>query len=260
MTVKTFIENLKKLYPENNAEIWDYTGYNVKSQQNKKFSGAILAIDLTKEVLEEAIKRKFNVILTHHPFIFNKTWKEEFAQAPYKREIYKKLKEHQITSYSLHTNFDYDLHGTSYQIFNFLGLDKKLLSNNSPTYSVVFENDPRINLISLIEEKFGYSNALRLNFNDQELSKFKKIAILSGSGSVLQINEMHSGINIDLFITSDIKWNEWINYNQTGIKILEIPHLSEDVFAWSLLQKLKDIYPSENFYFKKIQLPFINKK
>ncbi|MCU9939955.1 Nif3-like dinuclear metal center hexameric protein [Mycoplasmopsis felis] len=78
---------------------------------NIKTTGVVLAMDLTSEVLQSAIKNNCNLILSHHPFLFEEHLKDEDVKAPYKREIIKQLRKHQITSYSLHTNYDETLYG-----------------------------------------------------------------------------------------------------------------------------------------------------
>ncbi|WBP84374.1 Nif3-like dinuclear metal center hexameric protein [Mycoplasmopsis edwardii] len=261
MTIKEFINKLQTLYPEQNAEPWDKTGYSVKSKQHKKFTGAVLAIDLTTEVLEFAINNNCNVILTHHPFIFQDTLKGEFEQSPYKLPIYKKLKESQITAYSMHTNYDSDLFGTSYQIFNFLDLPKEWFDKTSPTYSAVFNNSLKLGeLIEKFNQIFSFKDKMRSNFEKDNNKVFSKVAMLSGSGSMDQIIKMHNELNIDLFITSDIKWNEWITYHELKINIIEIPHIIEQVYAWGFYQELNKIYPNEKFYIKNFDTPFKNIK
>ncbi|SYV97333.1 Uncharacterised protein, partial [Mycoplasmopsis edwardii] len=47
---------------------------------------------------------------------------------------------------------------------------------------------------------------MRSNFEKDNNKVFSKVAMLSGSGSMDQIIKMHNELNIDLFITSDIKW------------------------------------------------------
>ncbi|UWW00955.1 Nif3-like dinuclear metal center hexameric protein [Mycoplasmopsis felis] len=106
MTLKKFVKYLELKYPLQNKEPWDPSGYSVKTQQHKKITGVVLAMDLTSEVLQSAIKNNCNLILSHHPFLFEEHLKDEDVKAPYKREIIKQLRKHQITSYSLHTNYD----------------------------------------------------------------------------------------------------------------------------------------------------------
>ncbi|UWV92184.1 hypothetical protein [Mycoplasmopsis cynos] len=47
-----------------------------------------------------------------------------------------------------------------------------------------------------------------------------------------------------------------VNYQELNIKILEIPHLVEQVFSWAICEELKKIYPNEKLYIKNIELPF----
>ncbi|WP_406614448.1 Nif3-like dinuclear metal center hexameric protein [Mycoplasma corogypsi] len=259
MKLKQMISELELLYPLENKEVWDLTGYSVKSNQAKKFRGAILAIDLTQEVIDEAILHDCNLIITHHPFLFDSDKTVEFEKAPYKQKIIKQLKENQITAYSMHTNYDAELYGTSYQIIYTLGL-KDYFDTNSPKFSAIVNYETNFRKITaLIEEKMKLK-AFRTNvLKHDEEQPISKIAFLSGSGYTGQINEL-THQNVDLFITSDVKWSEWVNYHQIGAKILEIPHLDEEVFAEHLYKLLTEKFPNERIYIKKLALPYRNVK
>ncbi|UWV84486.1 Nif3-like dinuclear metal center hexameric protein [Mycoplasmopsis felis] len=87
--------------------------------------------------------------------------------------------------------------------------------------------------------------------------KFKKICFLSGSGYIGQINQLVLN-GIDLIITSDLKWSDWINYQEIKANILEIPHLDEEVFAFDLQEQLNNELPDLKVIVKKIKQPYRN--
>lgn len=258
MTVKNVIGYLEDLYPLKHAEPWDHSGLNVKFKLSAKITSIILAIDLTTEVLDYAISKKANLIITHHPFIFSDSWINEYQNAPYKRVLNQKLKEHQINVYSLHTNYDVAFLGTSHQVFKTLGLNAKKLRMIPTLYGVVFDNPREANLVELIAKQLNIKNAIRTNFELNELNQVERVVIFAGSGLITDINKLKASLNIDLVITSDLKWNEWINYQELGIKIIEIPHLVEEVFANQIFQDLTKILIPEQIHIKKINLPYKN--
>ncbi|WP_322876036.1 Nif3-like dinuclear metal center hexameric protein [Mycoplasmopsis felis] len=255
MTLKKFVKYLELKYPLQNKEPWDPSGYSVKTQQHKKITGVVLAMDLTSEVLQSAIKNNCNLILSHHPFLFEEHLKDEDVKAPYKREIIKQLRKHQITSYSLHTNYDGALYGTSYQIVKYLDL-LDFYDRNSEKYSATINKEFTIDEIShLIKEKLLLSEFRTNVINHNQ--KFKKICFLSGSGYIGQINQLVLN-GIDLIITSDLKWSDWINYQEIKANILEIPHLDEEVFAFDLQEQLNNELPDLKVIVKKIKQPYRN--
>ncbi|QGZ97471.1 Nif3-like dinuclear metal center hexameric protein [Mycoplasma sp. NEAQ87857] len=249
MKLKQFIQQLDLMYPLANKEIWDPSGYSVKFNQAKKFKGAVLAIDVTLEVIQTAIDNDCNLILTHHPFYFEATKALEKEKAPYKQELHKLLKQHQITVYSMHTNYDCELYGTSYQIVKYLGLNQ-YFDTNSAKFSAIVNHSLTLNqLVDLLKNKLNL-NALRTNvMNDDQ--QFNHIAFLSGSGYVGQINQLHDQ-GCDLIVSSDFRWSDWVNFDQHQVNILEVPHLDEQVFAMHMQELLSTKFPKEKFVLKLI--------
>ncbi|QNM93959.1 Nif3-like dinuclear metal center hexameric protein [Mycoplasma sp. Pen4] len=257
MKIKDFIELVNSWYPNELKEIWDPSGYSVKTVQAKKFTGAVLAIDLTEEVLNEAIENGCNVILTHHPFKFEAMWKTEDYKAPYKREILKKLRQHQITSYSMHTNYDCNEEGTSYQIARYLGIQDKLNKELTQKYSAVIDANLSVRELAQLLKSNLKLDSFRTNVKDDQLDKKQAtIAFLSGSGYIGQIVDLSK--SIDLIVSSDFRWSDWIVFDQCNISILEVPHLDEQVFAWHMFERLTQELPDKKFVLKEIPVPYKN--
>ncbi|MFV8474391.1 Nif3-like dinuclear metal center hexameric protein [Mycoplasma sp. Z631] len=257
LKIKDFIAIVNSMYPNVNKEIWDPSGYSVKTVQSKRFKGAVLAIDLTMDVLQEAIANDCNVILTHHPFKFEATWLAEDKKAPYKREILNLLRKHQITAYSMHTNYDCDPYGTSYQIVKYMGLEASMDWDKTQIFSAVFKaNKSLLELKKLLEDKMHLS-AFRTNVPaDKYNDKYATVAILSGSGYIGQINDLAS--QVDLIISSDFRWSDWIVFDQLKTNILEVPHLDEQVYAWHMYEILTGMLPEYKFVLKDIKEPYHN--
>lgn len=94
------IEDTAPLYL---AEKWDNCGLQVGSYK-QKVSKILLTLDVTPAVVNEAIEKKVDLIISHHPFIFNglkKIWLED-----QKGKMIAQLLSNNITLYSAHTNLD----------------------------------------------------------------------------------------------------------------------------------------------------------
>ncbi len=70
-TVQEIIDHLESLAPSGAAESWDNVGLLV-GDPSWKTKGAIVSIDLTADAIQAALKKKFKLIVTHHPCIFPK--------------------------------------------------------------------------------------------------------------------------------------------------------------------------------------------
>ncbi|UUM19531.1 MULTISPECIES: Nif3-like dinuclear metal center hexameric protein [unclassified Mycoplasma] len=257
MQVKQLINYLNELYPNINKEPWDPSGFAVKFNQRNKINGVVLAIDLTYDVLQKAIDQNCNLIITHHPFFFEKTKQLEWIKAPYKQDIFNQLKKLKIFVYSLHTNYDGHLYGTSYQIVKYLGLEN-YFEYGSPKYSACLSVN--LTFAQVLQKIYKHLNLehFRTNFDHQNYHQpLRKIAILSGSGYIGDINQFHFR-HYDLIISSDFKWSDWINFHQIKAKILEIPHLDEQVFIWHMSELLTKAFPELNVLTAEIRNPFYN--
>ncbi|WP_051521807.1 Nif3-like dinuclear metal center hexameric protein [Mycoplasmopsis gallinarum] len=225
MRINTLTNYLLGKFPLSEAEIWDPSGFSLKFNTNQRLTGVVLSIDLTSDVLEFAIAKKCNLIITHHPFKFLKTWDDEFKSCPYKKDLVAKLSQHKISVISFHTNFDNAKLGTSKVIAQKMGFNNfKTYSENYPC--IVQEKIKAFELINLIKNKLDLT-ALQINFDKNNL--INEFAILAGSGPSDLLLQIHQNLNINYFITSDVRWNQWILYEEEKINVICIPHLVEQI-------------------------------
>jgi putative NIF3 family GTP cyclohydrolase 1 type 2 len=69
-TVQNFIDILDDIAPFSQAAEWDNVGLML-GDPRQQISGILLGLDPTPDLLDQAIKRGANTILTHHPLIFH---------------------------------------------------------------------------------------------------------------------------------------------------------------------------------------------
>lgn len=63
------IKYLESKYPKELAYDWDNVGLQVGSL-NRKVKTILVTLDVTKEVVNEAIEKKVDLLISHHPLIF----------------------------------------------------------------------------------------------------------------------------------------------------------------------------------------------
>ena len=88
----------------------------------KEITSALITLDVTEEVIDEAIANKCDLIISHHPLIFNGI-KSITGKSFTERIIYKAVK-HDIAIYSAHTNLDVFSNGVSRKMAEKLGLEE----------------------------------------------------------------------------------------------------------------------------------------
>lgn len=121
MKIKEITSCLEKFAPLSYQESYDNSGLLV-GDIDKNATGALLSIDVTEEVINEAIQKKINLIIAHHPVIFGGL-KRLTGSNNVERIIIKAIK-HDIAIYAAHTNFDSVLNGVNAKISEKIGLTK----------------------------------------------------------------------------------------------------------------------------------------
>lgn len=125
MKIVDVISYLEEEIPLCYQEDYDNCGLLV-GDSNNKLSNILIALDCTEEVVDEAIRKKSNLIITHHPVIFDRL-KKVTTENHVGRTILKAIK-NDIAIYALHTNLDNVLEGVNSKIAEKIGLqDFKIL-------------------------------------------------------------------------------------------------------------------------------------
>ena len=103
MTCEEILEKLEQLSPSSFAMDWDNSGFLV-GDRKKEVRRVLIAVDATKEVIQEAIDKNADFILTHHPMIFKPV--KRVTKDDVLGEKIMLLCEHGIGLCCMHTNFD----------------------------------------------------------------------------------------------------------------------------------------------------------
>jgi dinuclear metal center YbgI/SA1388 family protein len=120
MTCKEIIKYLEDWAPKEIAWQTDNVGIQVGRSSNK-VKNIMLSLELTTDVVKQAITKHCNLIITHHPLIFQPIKKLNLNNDP-NAKLIEKLIKNEITLFSAHTNLDFTKHGVSFQLAKKLGL------------------------------------------------------------------------------------------------------------------------------------------
>ncbi len=127
-TVHDICTLLEKLAPTVYQENYDNAGLLV-GDRKRKLSGVLLTLDITEEVIDDAIAKNANMIVAHHPIIF-KGLKRLTGSNYIERTVIKAI-QNNIALYALHTNLDSVQGGVNTKICEKLGLQN--VQTLSPT-------------------------------------------------------------------------------------------------------------------------------
>jgi dinuclear metal center YbgI/SA1388 family protein len=131
MRISDIIALFEQYAPSVYQENYDNSGLQVGNPDDT-ISAALLTLDITEEVLDEAIANNCNLIIAHHPLIFSGI--KRLTGNNYVQRIVQKAIKHDINLFAVHTNLDNMRHGVNDRIAAKLGLiNTKILApvNNS---------------------------------------------------------------------------------------------------------------------------------
>ena len=126
MKIKEITNYLESIAPLYFQEDYDNSGLLV-GNENTIVDGALITLDCTEEVVEEAIALGCNLIIAHHPIIFSGL--KKLTSNNYVERIIIKAIKNDIAIYAIHTNLDNVANGVSAKIAEKLGVENcKILS------------------------------------------------------------------------------------------------------------------------------------
>ncbi len=125
MNIRDIIEFIENKFPLDLQESYDNCGLTYGRIQNK-VKGVLVCLDVTEEIVEEAVQKKCNLIVSHHPVIFQGLKKINLKSM--NTRILEKCIKNNIALYALHTNLDNHYEGVNKEIMDRIGIgDPKIL-------------------------------------------------------------------------------------------------------------------------------------
>jgi len=235
------IKYLESLFPKENAYDWDNVGIQVGTL-NIEAKRVLVTLDVTKEVVKEAIDKKVNLIISHHPLLFNPLDKIIFDTP--RGWIIKNLVKHNITVYSAHTNYDTTDGGMNDEFSNLLEMKNvKLLDeiDKIGRYGTI-EKMHIIDFISFLKDKLDIES-VKVIGNDDKI--VETVGISGGSGSKHMYQAKMRGC--DCYLTGDITYHTALDAVGMGITLIDIGHYAEKIFVKAIIRILSQQFKEVQF-------------
>ena len=239
MRIKEIIRFLEDYASLQYQESYDNCGLIV-GNENAEVKCALITLDCTEEVIDEAIAEDCNLIIAHHPIIFNGLKKLNGSNY-IERTVIKAIKNN-LAIYAIHTNLDNVYNGVSAKIAERLGLENcKVLApnpnlkNQQVGLGIIGElKEPIKTSKFLIDIKTNMkTNCIRHTSIVKE--DVKRVAVCGGSGSVLLKNA--KAVDADIFISADFKYHDFFDA-ENDIVIADIGHYESEQFTKDLIYDL----------------------
>ena len=241
MNLVDVIKYFESLFPRDNAYEWDNVGIQVGTL-NIEAKRILVTLDVTKEVVKEAIDKKVNMIISHHPLLFNPLDKIIFDTP--RGWIIKNLIKYNITVYSAHTNYDTTDGGMNDEFARLLGMENvKLLDeiDKIGRYGSI-EKMHIIDFISFLKDKLDIES-VKVIGNDNKF--IETVGISGGSGSKHMYQAKMRGC--DCYLTGDITYHTALDAVGMGITLIDIGHHAEKIFVKAIIRILSQQFKEVEF-------------
>jgi len=258
MKIETIISQLESWAPPHLQESYDNSGLIVGNSQID-ITSALICLDSTEAVVDEAISIGANLIIAHHPIVFGGL--KRFTGEDYVQKAIIKAIKNDIAIYAIHTNLDHVINGVNAEFANRLGLgnQKILLEKPNQLISLVtyapksYAQQVRNALFEVGAGAIGnYDNC---SFNSDGLGTYRA---KEGADPFLgNIGENHTEVEERIEMVS-FKWLE-----KSLLKALKAAHPYEEVafqltalnnntsqFGAGIIGELKEAIPYEEFLVK----------
>ena len=238
MTVKDILNCITEIAPLHWQESYDNAGLQV-GDLNAEAYKALICLDITEAIVDEAIAKECDLIVSHHPLIF-RGLKHLTPETYIERAVMKAVK-HDIAMISMHTNLDNSYLGVSRVLADRLGLKNLNLlqpSESEPEVcgaGMIGEFDTAMeekDFLQLVAETIG-SPCLRHSVLTGR--KVKKVALCGGSGSPFMPDALRQ--KVDAYLTADIKYHDFF-VPEGNVLLVDGGHFETEQFTKELICEL----------------------
>lgn len=235
MIIQDVITHLEEFAPTYYAEDFDNVGLLVGNNKDE-IKGILICHDTLEEVVEEAIQKDCNLIVSFHPIVFNGL--KKLNGNSYVERVVIKAIQHKIAIYAIHTALDNALEGVNNAMCKQLGLinTKILLPKNEAIYQLV-TYVPTANASNLLEGLFKAGAGEIGNYSE---CSFQQI----GTGSFKGNETSNPAYG---------KRGKREELEETQIQIIFEAHLQHQI-----LQALRDHHPYEEVAYQILPTKNVN--
>lgn len=261
MKIIEVVNALEQFAPLPLQEDYDNAGLQVGLTE-AEVSGALLCLDVTETIVDEAIAKGCNLIVSHHPLIFRKLRRltgDDYVQRTVMKAIEKK-----VTILSLHTNMDSVTGGVNFKIAEKMGLEQLSFLGKRQTVSLPCDTPDTCygacrtveggegiigylpmpmaadDFIIMLKQTFGVECVMA---NELIRRDIRKVALCGGAGDFLLDEALAAGA--DAFVTGEMRYHQFFGQEQQ-IQLAIIGHYQSEqytteIFRDIIMQKCPDV-------------------
>lgn len=235
--ISDVINLMEKIAPPSLALPEDKIGLQL-GKENTTVKSILISLDVTEEVIEEAVEKEANLIIAHHPIIYRSLQEINFSKYP--SSIIRKAILSDISIYIAHTNLDIAPGGINDILSEILEVEKikpLLPLRDNPEFGIgkigtLKEGKTLREIAKVTEEKLKSSH---IRVAGKLHRKIKRIAICSGSGKDLIYPACQK--KAELFITGELGYHATLEAKSIGLCVIEAGHYETEVVVLPFLRE-----------------------
>ena len=217
MLLREIINSIESVAPRSAQEEWDNSGMQI-GDTGRDIQSVLLTTDVTPEVVDEAIMRGCDLIVSHHPLLFHGL-KQICGQTPQARVVETAI-QHHIAIYSAHTNLDSVVGGINTRLAEKLGLTEisELVVSG---LGAIGKLPQPIKYADFIEQIHATLECTYLRYTRPAREMIQTVALCGGSGAEFISEAIAQGA--DVYLTADCKYHEFQDADRQ-IGLIDIDH------------------------------------
>ena len=229
-TVSEILEFFESFAPVVTAMDFDNVGLLI-GDKSAEVSRALLTLDITAETVDEAAALGCELIISHHPVIFQPLKRINIRDAAYM------LANRGISAVCMHTNLDLsEEFGVNTALADALGV-KNLRRSAVGECLFIGELEERTDILSFAQSAKAALGCEGLRYTDAKPA-VKTVAVSSGAGGSEIFAAADEGA--DVLVTGEIKHHEINAANALGVDVIDAGHFkSEDIVIFPLKKRLE---------------------
>lgn len=236
MTIAEVTNYLDFKFQPELQEDYDNSGF-LLGDPMKEYTGSLVAVDLTPDLIDEAAREGLNLIVTHHPFLYNGV--KRITTMDLTGRMIHHLIASGIAVYAAHTNLDNLRWGISGIVAQKLGLNdtrvlrpKEGLHNDNIGGGIIGNLPAPLPADTFLHQIKDLLHISTLRCSPLCHSHIRRVAVCGGSGSFM----IHDAIaqRADLYLTADLKYHDF-QRAENHIILCDAGHYETEQFAKEII-------------------------
>ena len=238
MKVRQVLDALEQYAPLPLQDGFDNAGLQIGLTEEQEVAGALLCLDVTEEIIDEAVREGCNVIIAHHPLLFHGL-KSITGKSYVERCVIKAIKNN-IAIYAAHTNMDNAQGGVNYRIAETIGLTNLAFLDDKagaiPAGSGIIGELPTAedekNFLLRLKSLFGIQCIRHNALCDR---KIRRVALCGGAGGFLLSKAI--SMEADAFLTGEMRYHDYFGH-EGDLLIAEMGHYESEQYTMDIFAEI----------------------